>query len=64
MYQHYACLLDDTVKQNKQSNPCADPESFVRWGPTLTTFFFLVVGEEKEDPKIHNVNSLRFTQYM
>ena len=27
---------------------CADPESFVRGGPTLTTFF--LVDEEREDP--------------
>ena len=24
--------------------PCADPESFVRGGPTLTTFFFNLMG--------------------
>ena len=24
-------------------NPCADPESFVRGGPTLTLFFVVVV---------------------
>ena len=32
---------------------CADPESFVRGGPTLTTFFFLLfflVDEGREDP--------------
>ena len=29
--------------------PCADPESFVRGGPTLTTFFFLV-NEGRDDP--------------
>ena len=28
---------------------CADPESFVKGGPTLTTFFFKV-DEEKKDP--------------
>ena len=27
--------------------PCWDPESFVRRGPTLTTFFLV---EEREDP--------------
>ena len=27
---------------------CADPESFVRGGPTLTTFF--LVGEGRDDP--------------
>ena len=34
---------------------CADPESFVRGGPTLTFFFFLLfffflVDESREDP--------------
>ena len=28
---------------------CADPESFVRGGPTLITFFFLV-DERRKDP--------------
>ena len=26
------------------SIPCADPECFVRGGPTLTTFFFSLMG--------------------
>ena len=32
--------------------PCADPESFVRGGPTLTTFFCssFLGDEEREDP--------------
>ena len=32
--------------------PCADPESFVRGGPTLTGFFlfFFLVDEGREDP--------------
>ena len=30
--------------------PCADPESFVRGGPTLTTVFFFLVDEERDDP--------------
>ena len=30
---------------------CADPESFVRGGPTLTMFFFVFLGDEgREDP--------------
>ena len=33
------------------SELCADPERFVRWGPTLTTFFSLfLVDEGREDP--------------
>ena len=27
-------------------SPCADPESFVRWGPTLTKFFLVRWGGE------------------
>ena len=34
---------------------CPDPESYVRGGPTLTTFFFLV-DEGREDP---NTTSMR-----
>ena len=32
-------------------NPCADPESFVRGGPTMTTsfLFFVLVDEGRED---------------
>ena len=32
-------------------NPCADPESFVRGGPTMTTsfFVFVLVDEGRED---------------
>ena len=33
--------------ESNVSFPCADPESFVRGGPTLTTFFF----SSLEDPK-------------
>ena len=29
---------------------CADSESFVRGGPTLTTFFIFLVDEGREDP--------------
>ena len=32
---------------NGQKNTCADPESFVRGGPT---FFFCEVDEGREDP--------------
>ena len=35
----------------RTSTPSADPESFFRGGPTLTTFFFVfLVAEGKEDP--------------
>ena len=33
----------------KKSGACADPESFVREGPTLTTFFFYL-DEGRKDP--------------
>ena len=36
----------DLIHKCQTQLPCADPESFVRGGPTLTTFFF----EGKEDP--------------
>ena len=32
------------------SLPCANPESFVRAGPTLTTFYLFLVDEGREDP--------------
>ena len=33
------------------NNTCADPESFIRGGPTLTFFFVFVLGDEgREDP--------------
>ena len=34
-------------------DPCADPESFIRGGPTLTTFFFIFIflfDEGRENP--------------
>ena len=33
---------------------CADPESFVRWGPNLITFFggVFLADEGKEDPNV------------
>ena len=31
------------------ASPCADPRSFVRGGPTLTTFFVDLVDEGSED---------------
>ena len=36
-----------------QGFPCADPESFVRGGPTVTTFFFsffFIFDEGRKDP--------------
>ena len=33
---------------HKATQACADPESFVRGGPTLTLFF--LVDEERKDP--------------
>ena len=44
--------LDDTVLLSANTNvTCADPETFVRRGPTLTTFFFkLMRGEMIQIP--------------
>ena len=39
-----------------ESEPCGDPESFVRGGPTVAIFFFIyffIVDEGREDPKYH-----------
>ena len=33
-----------TLLGNEGSSACADPESFARGGPTLTTFFFFFLG--------------------
>ena len=50
----YQCLSDVIIQLmhsfevNIRICPCADPESFVRGGPTLTTFFFSV-DEGRED---------------
>ena len=39
------------LEAKKHSNSCADPESFVRGGPTLTFFSsFLLIDEGREDP--------------
>ena len=50
VFRIYVCSLRG---QNQTS--CADPKSFVRGGPTLTTFFFIIiyflVGEGREDPR-------------
>ena len=35
----------NNIAKNVAADPCADPESFVRGGPTLTAFFY----EKKED---------------
>ena len=32
--------------------PCADPESFVRGGPNLISFFLFLVNEGIDDPNI------------
>ena len=32
----------------RKSLSCADPESFVRGGPTLTAFFFFLVDEGRD----------------
>ena len=31
-------------------SPCGDPESYVRGGPTLTTFIIILVDKGREDP--------------
>ena len=38
---------------------CADPESFVRRGPTLTTFFFLVDKGMEDSTTISGLSSAR-----
>ena len=45
LYQ-YSC--GKKQKSYNSGQPCADPESFVRGGPTLSLFF--LVDEGKEDP--------------
>ena len=42
----FTCFLDPPLSHTLS---CADPEGFVRAGPFLTTFFFLVY-EGREDP--------------
>ena len=41
------------MQQDESDISCVDPESFVRWRPTLTGFFrVLLVDEGREDPSI------------
>ena len=39
--------------------PCADPESFVRGGPNLITFFLVVEGIEDPNITINGQSSVR-----
>ena len=46
---HFQSCQDDFLSCTS-TKPCGDPESFVRGGPNLITFFFFLVDEDIEDP--------------
>ena len=43
---------------HKRKRPCAGPESFVRGGPTLTTFFLVDEGRENPHSNISGLSSV------
>ena len=45
--RHLSITYMYAIRTNVPS--CADPETFVRGGPTLTTFLFFIVDERRED---------------
>ena len=53
MYVLYAAFLfwPSICQRAFAASPCADPESFFRVGPTLTTFFFFQLMKGRVGPK-------------
>ena len=47
----FCCVLEQDIILCLVLVPCAEPDSFARGGPTLTTFFFsFLVDEGRKDP--------------
>ena len=59
-YDRITRNAENKTGSTKEASPCADPESFVRGGPTFTTFFFkLMRGREDPNTTINGPSSAR-----
>ena len=54
-----SCSTVDNNSCNENDTTCADPESFVRGGPNLITFFLVVEGLEDPNSTINGPSSAR-----